>query len=970
MKIDGKLTESAYIYLKNHVYYENLNLFMRGRISSFEKKNKLLDEGGENIFEKIAKIISDNNTDELDKWINSISFRIIPKSFKASSQENKTNEEGRFISNDKRTDTHNPEKLNYFIDASAEVYIIDMLWSLYVGPILDGMLTEDCYGNRLRNHAKEFIKKYVEGNNAGDVSGHNNLFIRYIDQYNKWRNNAINRARLLSEDNSFGIISLDLKEFFYNVDIDLDKVEKIIVSQDIKKCSQDIIDNALKLNNLLKRIFKKYYAVVKKGLNVTHNKCKDKKILPIGLTSSSILSNWYMIDFDKKIQEKLKPIYYGRYVDDILIVLSNPIFDEKDPLKSLYKKYFVSTRILVSGNDNESYIIKGKNISIQKKKVVFQFFDKANSKAGLELFKQELDERSSAFKFLPTEQFYREMDEFAYEILFSGPSDKLRNVIGVVENETKLSQYLSSCITANRLCKTSEKNKNIVISQLMLFFKGCNSLKFSRLWEKVYQYSFVVNDIKFAIKFYNHLAKEINIISYSGRNNKFLTEKIREDLCFYNQISFSLSLALIKYPIEESPEIKKFFYRFPDLTDLMELADEFRYSNLIRHHLVAWPLSNYTLYEGNLIDENKILEDIASENQFHHEIDRQRKKYSPRFLHIDELQIFKLSQKLRCNSLSEWQAEFARMRSGFVKWKNEEEINNNKNIDKFSLSINDASRRNNYFKLAIANLIVNNEDIINALRDDEEPNLSFDRQKVIYQILNAAVKEKVDLLVLPEVSIPISWLPFMASFSRRNQIGLIFGLEHWVINKVAFNTLIELLPFSQKEGFKNCYITARVKNHYAPAELECMRSFGLVAGNGTNNRYSYHKVNWRGACFATYNCFELADITHRVLFKSEINLLIACVWNKDTNYYQHILESAVRDLHCYTIQVNTSQYGGSCVLQPTKTEQKTLLYVKGGGNPCILTTNLDIQRLRKFHYQHTPLSGDIFKPLPPGFHKP
>ena len=52
--------------------------------------------------------------------------------------------------------------------------------------------------------------------------------------------------------------------------------------------------------------------------------------------------------------------------------------------------------------------------------------------------------------------------------------------------------------------------------------------------------------------------------------------------------------------------------------------------------------------------------------------------------------------------------------------------------------------------------------------------LSFDRQKIIYQILNAAVKEKVDLLVLPEVSIPVSWLPFMASFSRRNQIGLNF----------------------------------------------------------------------------------------------------------------------------------------------------------------------------------------------------
>ena len=199
----------------------------------------------------------------------------------------------------------------------------------------------------------------------------------------------------------------------------------------------------------------------------------------------------------------------------------------------------------------------------------------------------------------------------------------------------------------------------------------------------MYQYSFIVNDINFAIKFYNHLVKEISIISYPGSDNAFLTEKIREDLYFYNQISFSLSLALIKYPIhKESLEVKKFFYKFPELNNLMELANGFRYSNLIRHHLVAWPLSNYTVYEGNLIDENKILEDISSKKQSHHEINSQKKKYSPRFLHIDELQIFELSQKLRRNSLSEWQAEFAKMRSGFVKWENEEEINNNIDDDR------------------------------------------------------------------------------------------------------------------------------------------------------------------------------------------------------------------------------------------------------------------------------------------------
>ena len=168
--------------------------------------------------------------------------------------------------------------------------------------------------------------------------------------------------------------------------------------------------------------------------------------------------------------------------------------------------------------------------------------------------------------------------------------------------------------------------------------------------------------------------------------------------------------------------------------------------------------------------------------------------------------------------------------------------------------------------------------------------------------------------------------------------------------------------------YKSCVVTARVKNHYAPAELELLEAVRLKPGNLVlkQNAY-YHKVSWRGLSFATYNCFELSDITHRVLFKSQIDLLFACVWNKDTNYYQHILESAVRDLHCYTVQANTSQYGGSCVLRPTKTESKTMLYVKGGDNSCVLTTKLDIKGLRDFQYKSKPGSKDYFKHLPPGY---
>jgi hypothetical protein len=288
-------------------------------------------------------------------------------------------------------------------------------------------------------------------------------------------------------------------------------------------------------------------------------------------------------------------------------------------------------------------------------------------------------------------------------------------------------------------------------------------------------------------------------------------------------------------------------------------------------------------------------------------------------------------------------------------------------IVKSSLSVCDKYSKDQ-INLAIANLRVHEEDISSAIRRDRQPNLSFKRQEDLYSILNSALYEKADLLVMPEVAIPVSWLPFMVSFSRRHQIGLVFGLEHWVSNGVAYNLIIEALPFRVSGKYKSCVVTARVKNHYAPAELELLEAVRIKPGNLVlkKNAY-YHKVSWRGLSFATYNCFELSDITHRVLFKSQIDLLFACVWNKDTNYYQHILESAVRDLHCYTVQANASQYGGSCVLRPTKTESKTMLYVKGGDNPCVLTTKLDIKGLRDFQYKSKPGSKDYFKHLPPGY---
>jgi len=157
-----------------------------------------------------------------------------------------------------------------------------------------------------------------------------------------------------------------------------------------------------------------------------------------------------------------------------------------------------------------------------------------------------------------------------------------------------------------------------------------------------------------------------------------------------------------------------------------------------------------------------------------------------------------------------------------------------------------------------------------------------------------------------------------------------------------------------------------------------------VRGNGAvvpkPKPYRYDLFNWRGLYFSPYYCVELADIYHRSIFRSKVDLIIASEWNQDTNYFSNIVESLSRDLHTYVAQVNNSEFGDSRLTQPSKTEKKDLLRLKGGVNSTILIGEIDIEALREFqriealrefqrkHYELTK-DDKTFKPVPPDLNR-
>ena len=994
MELDIELLKKAYLYLKSYTYFENLNLFMKRTVSDFECGNFDQDL---NILLEVLNSDDVCGHEAFKKWLEKVDYRLLPKgALRAEDkQQNEHNEsEGLFLSNVTTSDTYEVKKLNYLIEAPAELHIIEVLWCLVVGPALEKDLTKDCYGNRLSDAALAFN----DGFNFGGDSTKSETFKRYFEQYSGWRDQALDCATEISksgEDVAF--LSLDLKSFFYEIDVDFNK---------IKAATTDFLDDeilplAQKLNEILEHLYAQYYLKVKTHLEVTHPNSFAKKGLPVGLASSAIIANWYMVEFDKAIASKVRPEYYGRYVDDILIVFKAPAIQASNQIESFIDEYLGG--FIVKSETDASYLVKIDDICLplQRDKLILQYFDKDHSRAGLEVFKKEIEERSSAFRFLPEDHIDNELDKFAYDILYDGSANKLRSVVGLAENETELARYLSSHIMAHRLSKLDKKDA--VIPQLKVFFNGVNTIVYSRLWEKVYQYGVILNRPSFVIEFYKMVVAETAKIKFSTDNEAIkgppkasLTKKLRSDIELYNNLALSLCLGLLDVePYEKltEDEVDALIFSegeidldslsldaWPSLEGLSELplfafykklnpiVRNFRHSNMIRHNLVAWPLANYTSYKGSLVDDTNFFKSEPCK------LIKDKLERSPRFIHFDEFQIFKLHHTLISGGrLDTWQKESI---DGYTTLSNWSDIGvkfdnciekSNPTLQVNELKVGDKIKTN-ALKLALGNTRICETDIENAIRKDKSPNISFTRQLRLFQLLNSALRENADLLVLPEVAIPVTWLPFMVSYARRNQIGMVFGLEHWVVNGKAYNLLIEALPYKIGNKYNSCAVTARIKNHYAPAELDMLESLRIEAGNQELKPTSYyHKVTWKGVCFSTYNCFELSDIVHRSIFKSDIDLLVACVWNKDTNYYQHILESAVRDLHCYVVHSNTSQYGGSCVLRPTKTESKTMLYVKGGDNTCVLTVDIDIECLRNFQFKSKPNERDSFKHLPPGY---
>lgn len=966
--------QSAYRKLKYEVYYETYDLYIKEALAKFECSISFERELRK--WSEWLKHPQKLSTD-MEAYIGKIDYFVVPKKYSQPSIEGSEKTTGIFLSNDKIGENYEIKEVNYIISCNIHIHLLSAIWTWFVGSEIDSSLSESCYGNRIYKDLQ-----------ASKTSKDKRLYKYYPTQYAKWRDRAILSAEETLKLNNITMISLDIKQCYYFVDIDWDKVFKAIEDGDDTKQNKKI---KKQLSIILKDVHAKYWELVSTDMYKTHEDSikRVKSGLPIGLVSSKVLCNFHLHGIDQDIINSLNPEFYGRYVDDMLIVLKTPKSLTKDldnNTDAFIRRFLVDRNILIENeSDSSYYFVRYKELRIQSEKVKVFYIGKDQNKAILKNFKKELQKNVSELRFLPEDYLTGDLDNYAYELIVDGSINKLRSINDIKENTAELAKYLSRLIIFHRLSTIPSTKMDKVVKQLFQFFNGSNLLIYSNMWERLFSFFVITNRQKDAQKLYDKIARAINECQYLDLT---LLERIQKDSLRYLDISYALPLALTELTQDASSSNR--------ITTSVLL----RKTCLVRSQYVCYPLLEYCETKSSLCDPQL----LSSFDTL--QLDEDKLTYAPRHIHFDEYQLhwfYKCLLKGDTSFLDEADPDYLRFTEKCC-IEHDTPFNSQSSdsscvdlgsetymrmkhcyIDDPQLipNISSCKIRQHYIgmenseidseiklKIALANLRVKKEDVKASYAINKKPNVSTDRQADLYKILNMVKQEKCDLLVLPEFAIPHDWLPVMANWVRKQQIGAVFGMEHWVIKGKAYNFVVTILPYTDSGKHKGSVLSIRLKNHYAPREIEKLEQVNVKIPSRTN--VVYDLFNWKGIQFAPYLCYELTDIKHRGLFLSELDMLIACVYNQDTSYFADILDSACRDLHCYIVQANSSEYGDSCIIQPTKSVDHDIIRVKGGDNNTILTATLDIGALREFQCLTLGDSERIeykFKHLPPGYNR-
>lgn len=989
LELDSALIQCAYRKLKTNAYFDKSSAPLRNQIVEYEM----------NSFQNSLRLLRDALNDETGvywnshqkKLIDTIEYMTLPKSYKQD------DDRSPLIINYKEKISQ-LSKYQYYIHMDVSAHIIGVLWLLTIGKMIDESMYPHSYGNRL--HSK-LVKK------DGDYSESSILFQPYFKQYGSWRDRALKLAEsLLAQKEDVFLLTLDFQSFYYSVNLNQKQYDALL-DQYLLYNNIDSNDNAglwvKRTHEFVWNVIKQYTTLLKRD-NVVLEHDTDKKertispnikhLLPIGFLPSNVLSNWVLANFDKAIVDQWNPVYYGRYVDDIIILDKAPQNSDiymkarqigedhtsklnSNDIISQYLRTCMQNSVNASPcvadilkHSNTGYCVNhtiinmpGSSIKIQQEKVKTFYFRHDSSKSLITKFREDIAKNASEFRILPEMDEAVDFDNYSsiLDISRSDTINKLCGIDSVSINRFELSKFLGK-YSRIRLLVSEEMPDSLELELLKMLDSSTLLINYT-LWDRLLEIFIIAGKWDAYGKTIENLHKTIMQVEIHGDCNK-RSESLRNSLCKFLHAAINRTSALVWD--------KGFRNSLPTVAPYINTLDSMRvwYVKTRMINKTCVPILSDKIYDSNpdtLEKENISLtrfEDCLKLLSLSKELcmsPYQEYSFYPFWVTPSERAYAQICKDISQNGTITTD-------DGLVEFYQQHADGQGMTIEVIPRNakqeiIHIPSSARPSIKVAIGNAAISESHFEDVLK---LKNLnSFSRYKQFAQIIDEAIRERCDLLVLPELYTPLEWLPILIHKCAKVQMALVTGIDVVIggakDNNTGniYNLTATILPY-EIENTKGAYVSYHHKVHYAPAEEELIEKYGYTPKKGE----TYRLYNWHGIWFAVYCCFELACIQDRALFNSLSDITIGVEFNKDIPYFENLSNSLSRDLHCYVIQANTAQFGGSGVIQPKSSVDSRKIWTKGGDNFTILTTTIDVHALRESQY---PLKGNRkpFKPLPP-----
>ncbi|MBK8506715.1 MAG: RNA-directed DNA polymerase [Saprospiraceae bacterium] len=349
----------------------------------------------------------------------------------------------------------------------------------------------------------------------------------------------------LDRKKDISILTLDIKAYYHSIEFDFEAIDETSYLKELNQSSSQMLEN------LLVKVHQEYKSRILETGHPQVTTEANRYPLPIGLLSSLILANYFLKDFDQLISD-ISPEYYGRYVDDIILVLNDQTSKEgtTNRLRDLVRERLVDILQEDSQGDQvkdlKQYrftLPKYTNLLLQQDKMFLYEFSHKSPPSILNVMIEEQKQRSSEYRFLSDilDETFTDFESVVFESSFDFDDGNRAKFKEVNEDKFKLASFLAKFI--QKSIENGPEYRKAEVDKIFKFFKGRYYIKHYYFWEKLLTLFWIRKEYKLFDRVVREIDGAIKRVKVS-RHWTISAQEIKNSLSDYLDCSIGLAVNL------------------------------------------------------------------------------------------------------------------------------------------------------------------------------------------------------------------------------------------------------------------------------------------------------------------------------------------------------------------------------------------------------------------------------------------